>query len=41
MFEANSVQPGEKYWQYDKQQEFGQPKIESGWDSDSSSTQEF
>ena len=40
-FQMNCVQPGEEGWQYDKQHMFGPPCMESGWDSDSSSTQEF
>ena len=41
VFEANRVLPGDKGWQYDKEQDFGPPHIEGGWDSDSSSTQDF
>ena len=41
LFKANRVQPGGEGWEYDQQQEFGPPLMEGGWDSDSSSTQEF
>lgn len=41
LFEANRVHPGEDSWQYDKQEDFGPAQMESGWDSNSSSTQEF
>lgn len=41
VFEANCVHPGEEGWQYDRQQEFSPDIMEGGWDSDSSSTQEF
>jgi len=35
-FEANRLRPGDKGYVYDKEVEFGQPQIESGWDSDGS-----
>lgn len=41
LFEANRVHPGEDRWQYDREEDFGPAQMESGWDSDSSSTQEF
>ena len=41
LFEANRVHPGEDSWQYDRQEDFGPAQMESGWDSDSSSTKEF
>lgn len=41
LFEANRVHPGEDHWQYDREEDFGPAQMESGWDSDSSSTQEF
>lgn len=41
LFETNRIQPGETNWEYDKQKDFDPPQMESGWDSESSSTQEF
>lgn len=41
LFEANRVHAGEDGWQYDRQEDFGPAQMESGWDSNSSSTQEF
>lgn len=40
LFEAHCLNPGDKDYEYDRQQDFGPAKIESGWDSDTSS-QEF
>lgn len=40
LFEANQLKPGDKGYEYDKEVEFGGSKIESGWDSDGS-TSEF
>jgi hypothetical protein len=41
LFETNQILPGGKDWEYDKQKDFKPPQMESGWDSESSSTQEF
>ena len=41
LFETNQILPGGKDWEYDKQNNFEPPQMESGWDSESSSTQEF
>ena len=41
LFETNQVLPGERDWKYDKQRDFEPPQMESGWDSESSSTQKF
>ena len=41
LFEANRLQRGDKGYVYDKEVEFGQPKIESGWDSEEESSNEF
>lgn len=40
LYEAHCLNPGDKDYEYDRQQDFGPAKIESGWDSDTSS-QEF
>ena len=40
LFEANRLKPGDERYEYDKEVEFGGSKIESGWDSDGS-TSEF
>lgn len=34
-FEANRLKPGDPDFVYDKEVEFAEPKLESGWDSDS------
>ncbi|CAI8013204.1 hypothetical protein GBAR_LOCUS8407 [Geodia barretti] len=41
LFETNQILSGGKDWEYDKQNNFEPPQMESGWDSESSSTQEF
>ena len=41
LFEANRLQPGDEGYVYDKEVEFGRPKIESGWDSEEESSNEF
>ena len=41
VFESHRIQPGEKDWEYDKPKDFDPPVIESGWDSESSSVEEF
>ena len=41
LFEANRLQPGDKGYVYDKEVEFGQIKIENGWDSDDESSNDF
>ena len=33
-FEKNRIQPGDKDYVYDKQVDFGQPEVESGWDNE-------
>ena len=33
-FEKNRIQPGDKDYIYDKQVDFGQPEVESGWDNE-------
>ena len=42
LYEANRLKPGDKGYEYEKEKDFsGGEKIESGWDSDSSSDMEF
>ena len=36
VFQANQIKPGDKGYVYDKEMAFEGPKMESGWDSDSS-----
>lgn len=39
LFEANRLKPEDKGYEYDREVEFGGSKIESGWDSDGSSSE--
>ena len=41
LFEANRLKPGDDGYEYDKEVNFGGPKMESGWDSENSSFMEF
>ena len=36
LFERNQIKPGDRDYVYDKEMDFDEPKIESGWDSDNS-----
>ena len=36
LFERNQIKPGDKDYVYEKEMDFDEPKIESGWDSDNS-----
>ena len=41
LFQAHHLKHGDEDYKYDRQQNFGPAMIESGWDTDTSSSNEF